>query len=129
MDFEKILTEAHEAATAAILAKFQKGDWEHPFNCGFAWVTLPKRHPLAAHARKKLGDERKASREMNMRYGSEGHPPSRWQWWEPGQWPTPEVVGGPVYGQDMDFHAVGAIAFSEVLLKYGIEAQVGTRLD
>jgi hypothetical protein len=131
MDFENILIEAQAAATAAILAKFLSGDKEQPFNCGFAWVILSGRDPLAAYCRKRvkaLGGENLLSLNEHRRYGSKAYP-SGWQFWKPGIWPSSQEVGQTVYGQDMDFHYAGAEAFQKKLAEYGIAATVETRLD
>lgn len=132
MDYAKILDEAYNAATAAILAKFKAGDSEQPFNCGFAWVTIDGTDGLARYCRKmikELGDPRKLSYAESSRYGDKGYP-SGWQFWGPGEWPTKAAAGvDAVYAQDMDFKAAGARAFQEVLANYGIRATVGTRLD
>jgi hypothetical protein len=131
-DFDKILDEAVAAATAAILAKFTAGDSEHQFNCGFAWVNIDGKEPLANYCRKMLksevGQSTQFKREYEIRYGGKGYP-SGWQFWAPGDWPASSVVGKPVYQQDMDFKAAGASAFQKVLADYGIRATVGTRLD
>lgn len=127
MDYAAILNEAHEAATAAIAAKFANGDREAPYNCGFAWVTISGRTALTKHCKaaiKAAGGESRAPRT----FGGEGYP-SGWQFWKPGVWPTSDALGFTVYGQDMDFHQAGAIAFNAVLAKHGIEGKVGTRLD
>lgn len=132
-DFEEILDAAHTAATAAILAHFQAGNREQPFNCGFAWVTIEGTEPLARHCRKmvksEVGQDQRFSRVYRMKYGDKGEPRG-WQWWAPGTWPKPEDVGVPtIYQQDMDFKAAGCRAFQAVLAEHGIRATVGTRLD
>ena len=131
-DFDKILDEAHAAATAAILAHFAAGKREAPFNCGFAWVTIDGVSPLARYCRKMLnsevGQSRQFQREYEIRYGSKGHP-TGWQWWGPGNWPSAKDMGFPVYTQDMDFKAAACRAFQDVLANYGYSATVGTRLD
>lgn len=128
MDYEAILTEAQNAATAAIRAKFDKGDTEAGMNCGFAWVTVSGTDALARHCRKVLKDAGGFRRENMKRYGDKGEPRG-WQWWAPGTWPTKEEIGRTVYGQDMDFKRAGAQAFADVLAEYGIRATVSTRLD
>jgi hypothetical protein len=128
MDYEAILNEAQNAATAAIRAKFDKGDEEQPYNCGFAWVTISGTEALARHCRNLLKGAGARSRDNWRRYGDKGEPRG-WQWWAPGAWPTKEEIGRTVYGQDMDFKRAGAQAFADVLAKYGIRATVSTRLD
>lgn len=128
MDFAKILNDAHNAASAAILAKFKCGEREQPFNCGFAWVTIDGTSPLARYCRaevKKAGGAQHASSTL----GSKGYPRG-WQFWKPGTWPTKAEAGvDKMYEQDMDFHVAGARAFQEVLAQNGYSATVGSRLD
>lgn len=114
IDFEAILKAAHAAASKA-----QEGMVEdmNALDCGFAWVTISGREPLARHCRtrvKAAGGESKARRE----YGSKGWP-SGWQWWCPG--------GAPV--QAIGIHEAGARAFRDKLAEFGIRADVGSRLD
>lgn len=122
MNYDLIIQQAHEAATAAIRAKFDKGDQEQGMNCGFAWVTISGNEPLARHCR-----ARKDSTGQRV-YGSKGEPRG-WWFWGPGHWPTAEEIGRTVYGQDMDFKRAGAEAFADVLARYGIRATVSSRLD
>lgn len=129
-DFEAILDQAHMAASAAIQAKYDAGEREQPFNCGFAWVTIDGREPLARYCRKiecgPLTPHAQASGlTNNSRYGSRGEP--GWRWWKPGKWPR--IPGVPSYQQDMDFHVAAATAFQKVLADHGIRANVGSRLD
>lgn len=127
MDYEAILTEAYEAADAAIKAKFDKGDREHPFNCGFAWVIIDGKEPLANYCRTKL----KANQQLNgrridaIRYGDKGYPRG-WQFWKPGSWPANAPQN---FQQDRDFWVAGARAFARVLEDHGVHATVGSRLD
>jgi hypothetical protein len=129
--YEAILTEAHAAASAAIQAKYDAGDREQPFNCGFAWVKMPARSAFARYlASVECGPQTPKALAEGMtnsaRYGRKGEP--GWQWWKPGQWPNPPA-GVPSYQQDMDFHIAGAEAFASVLNRYGMDATVGSRLD
>jgi hypothetical protein len=129
-DFDKILAKARDAASAAIQAKYDAGEREQPFNCGFAWVTIKGTSPLARHLAKRVearGGEHRLTREERMLWGSKGYPKG-WQFWKPGIWPTPPADTRS-YQQDMDFHAAAARAFAGVLKEHGIEAEVGTRLD
>lgn len=137
MDNQKILDEAYEAASAAILAKFKSGESEQPFNCGFAWVNIDGRHPLAFYCRKRIreagarleGREKHvAEQNAKQQYGDKAYT-GGWQFWKPGRWPTSQEAGRQVYQQDMDFHFAGADAFAKKLAEYGIRATVGTRLD
>jgi len=110
MDYEKILLEAKAAAIAAVKAKGPA----NPFalDCGFAWVKLDGNHPLSRYARKQ------ANGQHSRLYGSKGYP-TGWQWWDPGEFP----------GQAIGHKEAGAKAFRDVLAKYGISADVGSRYD
>lgn len=113
MDYETILNEAIAAAQVAVAGKTDT----QAFNCGFAWVTIDGKSPLANHCRKKIkqvGGDRRADR----KYGSKGYP-SGWQFWDPANY----------YGQDMDVKVLGARAFQQVLADYNIVGTVGSRLD
>lgn len=126
MDYEAILTEAHDAATQAILDRFKAGHVEQPMSCGFAWVTVPGNSGLARHCRKFIPtDPRKRAvgviRNLS-RYGDKGL--RGWQWWKPGTWPAIHQLAAEgvdveqvisVYQQDVDFHYDAAKAFAEVL--------------
>lgn len=115
----RVFGQALAAATAAKLKFFQDGRREAPFNCGFAWVTIPGNSGFARWCRKQTGHQ----------YGSKGYPKG-WQFWGPGSWPTAEQAGvETVYGQDMDVNIEGARAFAEVLKGYGVDATVGYRYD
>lgn len=109
-DYDAILKEAHAAASAA-----QAGMVENPYalDCGFAWVTVSGNDPLARYCRKvaKTSTDRRFT-------GSKGYP-SGWQWWCPGAFS----------GQAVGIHEVGAGAFRDTLGKYGIRADVHSRLD
>lgn len=112
--FEGILDEAYAAAKAAVA-----GMPDRPL-CGFAWVTIDGREPLAYHCRdrsrsKKFAMDTSAAR---RRYGRKGEP-AGWQFWNPGFFA----------GQSIDAKEAGARAFREVLAKYGINATCGSRLD
>lgn len=123
-DFETILSEAHDAARAAVIAKGPEN--MNAFDCGFAWVTLhPATHPLARHCRASLKRIREKdaghgtlSQMAGRIYGDKGYP-NGWQWWEPGDF----------RGQAIGHHLAGAHAFRDVLLRYGINAEVGSRYD
>lgn len=110
VDFEKILDEAHAAASMAQVGMIEN---MNALDCGFAWVTLGGNEPLVRYCRslaKKNGDRR--------RYGSKGYP-NGWQWWCPGDF----------NGQSIGIHETGAKAFRDMLALYGIRADVGSRLD
>lgn len=127
MSYDEILQSAHEAASAAILRKFENGDREKPFNCGFAWVTIDGRTALARHCRKLAGGP-KVSLVTKRFYGSKSE--SGWKWWKPGSWPTAEAAGvDRVYQQDMDFHYAASVAFAEVLKLHGFPATAHSMLD
>ena len=119
MSMSNLLDRAHDAASAAILAHFQAGKREKPFNCGFAWVTIPGTSALAKWCRTQPEDSQ---------FGAKGYPKG-WTFFCPGRWPTSARMGFPVYQQDLDFHRAGAKAFAAVLRENGIEAIVDSRLD
>ena len=110
MDYKAILTEAHGAAVAATCDLVED---MNAFDCGFAWVTIEGNEPLARFCRKSAGDW--SGRRF---YGDKGWREG-WQWWCPGNAPV----------QSMNIHLAGARAFSDVLAKYGIRADVGCRYD
>lgn len=111
VDFEAIIDEAHAAAAAA-----QQGMVENPnaLDCGFAWVTLSGNDTMARYCRHSVA----AKGGDRQRYGSKGYPIG-WQWWCPGGF----------RGQAISIHEAGARAFRDVLARYGIRADVGSRLD
>lgn len=129
MDFQKILDEAHAAAAAA-----QKGMVENPnaFDCGFAWVTIDGKDPLARFCRKQLKrikheenekgyglqEAYAAVRRAEQIYGDKGYPRG-WQFWKP----------GGSQAQSIGIHEAGARAFRDKLAEHGIRADVGSRLD
>lgn len=116
MDYEAILTEAHNAAVAAVSVASITYD-EMRGACGFAWVTIDGTEALARHCRKQV----KAYTPENPNrgyYGDKGYP-TGWQFWNPGNYG----------GQRIDTKEAGAKAFMMVLAKYGIRANVGSRLD
>ena len=116
---EELLTKAHEAASAAILAHFQAGNREAPFNRGFAWVTISGISPRARWCR---------TQQPARRWGAKGYLKG-WTFFCPGEWPTGIEMGFPVYAQDRDFHLAGAKAFARVLEEHGHKAVVACRLD
>lgn len=110
MDFEAILTEAHQAAIDA-QSGMQEG---RGLDCGIAWVTISGVSPLARYCR-----TRDHNSTFNARhYGSKGYP-TGWKWWKPGGYP----------GQSIGIHEAGARAFRDVLAKHGYSAEVGSRYD
>lgn len=117
MDFETILTEAHDAARKAVAAEVAaRPEREADFDCGFAWVIVEGNSALARHCRAKLKDANNhATRD---RYGDKGYPKG-WQWWKPGNF----------NGQSVRIHRKGAEAFIEALGRHGIRADAGSRLD
>lgn len=118
MDYEAILNEAHNAAAAAVALMGPEDT--NALNCGFAWVKISGTDPLARFCRKTLkaaGSEAATPLTTRRRYGSNGEP--GWQWWKPGGF----------NGQAVDHHIAGARAFVEVLGRYGIRADLGSRLD
>lgn len=112
MDFKAILLEATGAAVAATINGVDRGA------CGFAWVTVDGNEPIARFCRKEAAKPEHQNHSHRALYGSKGYPKG-WQWWKPGQFG----------GQAVDVHEAGARAFRDVLGKYGIRADVGSRLD
>ena len=100
-----IYAEAHNAATTAT-DKYLRETGEHPFNCGFAWVTIKPARGAMVTFLKKSNIGRKA-------YGG------GYQIWNPSS----------SFTQDMSAKAAGAGEFARVLNKYGITANMGTRMD
>ena len=115
MDYETILNEAHDAASAAALTAAIRHP-EHGGACGFAWVTIDGNSPLARYCRKQLKDGNTALNDGC--YGDKGYP-SGWQFWSPGGYG----------GQRVGIEEAAARAFRDVLAIYGIRATVGSRLD
>lgn len=116
-EFERILTEAHEAASAA------QADMVEDMNaldCGFAWVSLPGNEPLAAYCRGMARQllPQPPSYADRKRYGSKGYPKG-WQWWGPGSF----------NGQSISIHEAGARGFRDALARHNISATVGSRYD
>lgn len=117
-DFATILDEAHKAAKAAVIAKGPEN--MRALDCGFAWVVIGGREPLANYCRKEIKNRVvQAAEYVEVRkFGDKGYP-SGWQWWCPGEF----------HGQAIGHHEAGAAAFRDVLAKYGIRADLGSRLD
>lgn len=113
-NFQTIYNEALEAASKAIKDRFQTHN-EEPFNCGFAWVTI-------------RGGTKFAKWCLENDLASTGYP-SGVQFWCPGNWPTQQEMGFPIYQQDRDFLVTGARAFAQVLRDAGIVTKVQSRLD
>jgi hypothetical protein len=114
MDFAVLLQKAHAAAAAAAALI---PDRPNSFDCGFAWVTIDGKSPLANYCRaeiKKAGGERRACADL----GGKGYPRG-WQFWCPGRDGRQSVA----------IHEAGAQAFRAVLAEAGIVASVGSRLD
>lgn len=124
MDFAALLTKAHQAAAVAVAAVHED---PNAFDCGFAWVKIDGRTPLANYCRKmirqagaRLSGAEKHTAEANaaLEHGSKGYP-TGWQFWRPGH----------DHRQSIRIHEAGANAFRNVLAEAGIEAEVGSRLD
>lgn len=121
MDYEAILTEAHNAAREAVAAEVaRRPEDERDCDCGFAWVTVEGNEAIARHCRKarKHAEGYNATGDVLSRLGDKGYPKG-WQWWKPGNF----------RGQSVRIHEVGARAFRDVLAKHGIRADSGSRLD
>lgn len=111
MDYQQILFEAHEAAD--IVGAYLPDEGA----CGFAWVVIPGNHPLARYCRSQLKTCGGRDAANQRHYGSKGYPKG-WRWWSPGY-----------DGQSIDAKERAAAAFRDVLAKYGIRAEVRSRLD
>ena len=76
--------------------------------CGFAWVEVyvDRTNSREAKALEKLGFKKSWR-------------PRRMDLWKPGAY----------NGQSMDVHEQGAMAYAEVLQKYGFRAHMGSRAD
>ena len=105
MDFQKILDEAHAAAAAA-----QKGMVENPaaFDCGFAWVTIDGRHPLAAFCRKRIKAVEKEKgilgrNDAQRTYGDKDYPKG-WCFWKPGGSQAQSIAINMSMKADADAH-------------------------
>jgi hypothetical protein len=112
INYAAVLAEAHKAASEAVDGQPDQ------YACGFAWVVIYGNDPLARYCRAQLklqpGDDWKTRRY----FGDRGYPRG-WHFWQPGNFP----------GQSVDTHLKGATAFRAVLAKYGIRADVNSRLD
>lgn len=111
MDYEQILFEAHEAAD--IVGAYLNDEGA----CGFAWVVIPGNHPLARYCRTYLKKRNGGDSVDRMHFGSKSYP-TGWHWWGPG-----------FDGQSIEAEEKAAAAFRDVLGKYGIRADVCSRLD
>ena len=96
------LQHAQDAAVASIDYVGELG------YCGFAWVevSVPRTNSREAKALEKLGFKKSWR-------------PRRMDMWKPGAY----------NGQSMDVHEQGAMAYAEVLQKYGFRAHMGSRAD
>ena len=125
MDFEAILTEAHNAAEVAVKAEIAvRPENERDFDCGVAWVTIDGNSPLARHCirarRKAFSGTDIELWNKRANYGSKGFPKVRgWQFLNPGKF----------NGQSISIHEVGAKAFRAALAKHDIHADFGSRLE
>jgi len=124
MDFGALLTKAHAAAKEAAASV---EDQPMAFDCGFAWVRIDGRSPLAAYCRKMIRqagarlegrDKQIAEQNARMEHGGPGHP-TGWEWWRP----------GGDHRQSISIHEEGARAFIRVLADAGYSAELGSRLD
>lgn len=107
-DFPAILGAAHREATRA-QAGLPEGSG---LDCGFAWVTIDGNEALARFCRAHT------TRDTARFYGRKGEPRG-WTWWKPGGYS----------GQSVGIHEAGARAFRDTLARFGIRADVGSRLD
>jgi hypothetical protein len=104
MNFEAIYKEALEEANKAA-TEYVKNNGEG-FPCGFAWVHLENGRSAFSQWSKKHGVASK-------------HWHKGFYIWNPSKYAT----------QSVDVLFVGALAFSNVLKKYGIECAAQSRLD
>lgn len=129
MDYAKVLREARAEAAKAIAAAREEAD-EFAFNCGFAWVIVrPATCGFIRYCRKEIdtatanleGREKVLAKQTLGRfYGSKSWN-GGWCFWKPG-WEC-------YNGQSIEVYVAGARAFATVLKKYGIKAEVDSRLD
>lgn len=127
MDHAAIFNEAKEAAKLASKEMLEKWGGDHG-TCGFAWVIInPARGPFITWLKKQItaAGEGKEGREQRLaiqnaeqRYGSKSWDKG-WNIWNPGE----------SRAQTIDMPEAGAKAFAEVLRKYGIDANWGSRID
>jgi hypothetical protein len=106
MNIQQIQQEAQQAAIEAQQKYLQ--EYGEDAYCGFAWVDV--------QVTRTNSKEAKALKEMGFKLG--------WQrkvlnLWSPGEY----------YGQSMSVKEQGAIAFADVLQKYGFLAYAGSRAD
>ena len=96
------------ATNAAVIAteSYMRTTGEHPFNCGFAWVTIKPARGALVKELKRQGIGHKGT------YGG-------WQVWNPSGNMT----------QDCSAKAAGAMAFAKVLGDHNVNAIAGSRLD
>ena len=95
----------HEAMEAAEIAAMGEPD---AFPCGFAWITVPGRGNFAKFAKEYL--------DAHKNYGAPGF----------NIWYTNVYTAR---GQSMDTHIKACNAAVEILNKYGIKAEVHSRMD
>ena len=102
---QSVIREAQCAANSA--AREYLADYgEGMLNCGFAWVTIKPNRGILCNTLKE------------MKLGSAGWNGGLCVW---------NPSGVPV--QDMSVLYAGALAFEDVLRKYGVNAQADCRLD
>lgn len=139
MDYAAIFAEANAAAKEAAAIYAARRFPNDGGACGFAWVRIDGTDGLARWCRKQIKlaianadaiklepiqiengmtKEYLARRNAEMQYGDKGYPRG-WEFWNPGEY----------HGQNIDCKEAGAYAFRDVLAKYGIRADAGSRLD
>lgn len=129
---ESIINQAREAASKAALAANAElpPEGARGFDCGFAWVVVrPARGPLVTWCKKALQDDAyknhaklkgRASNEATTKYGHlRDYGGGGWEFWCTGFHNT----------QSISVHRAAAEAFAKVLIKNGIHAETGSRLD
>jgi len=97
-EYETIIASATAAAIEACEAEGPEN--MNALDCGFAWVTISGKEPLARHCRKRAA----ALGHVRHNYGSKGYP-AGWHWRNPGKF----------MGQAIGHKLAGARAFQKVL--------------
>jgi len=129
-DFAAIWAEAEEAGQRAMRElsdRYSKGASGQGLYdggaCGFAWVNIrPARGKFVnwCKAQNKIATEAHEKKWPQKTYGDNGWP-TGWQLWKPGS--------KGYHGQSIDMYEAASRAFAEVLIKHGIPATTGSRLD
>ena len=92
--------------------------WPRPTRPRLRPSTVSPTSTLARYCRAQLKLQPGDDWQTRRYFGDRGYPRG-WHFWQPGNFP----------GQSVDTHLKGATAFRAVLAKYGIRADVNSRLD